>query len=193
MGEKADVRSIDAIGFFRGQVITSSEALRRLLDDCNSQVQRVHQWLSGECSQHWKQEARKRDQKLNSALSDLQRARIAQPDADPRSFADHNRAIRKAKTRVEEAAEKTRMIRQWTTKLDREAMILRGQLQRIGNMATHDLPKAARWLASLEEHLQGYTQSAPPMPMPDPLEGPTEAIEGRGRGGTQQTAEETDQ
>ena len=98
---------------------------------------------------------------------------------------------RMLEARVEEAAEKTRMIRQWTTKLDREAMILRGQLQRIGNMATHDLPKAARWLASLEEHLQGYTQSAPPMP--DPLDGPTEATEGRGRGGTQQTAEETDQ
>ena len=190
MGEKADVRSIDAIGFFRGQVIASSEAVQRLLDECNSQVRRVHQWLKGECSQHWKLEARKRNQKLNSALSDLQRARIAQPDADPRSFSDHNRAIRKAKARVEEAAEKTRMIRKWVIKLDREAMILRGQLQRIGNMADYDLPKAARWLATLESHLQGYTQSAPPIP--DPRKGPAEASEGRGRGGTQQTDEETD-
>ena len=192
MGEKADVRSIDAIGFFRGQVIAASEAMRRMLDDCNSQVRRVHQWLSGECAQYWKREARKRDQKLNSALSDLQRARIAQPDADPRSFVDHNRAIRKAKARVEEAAEKTRMIRKWTIKLERESMILRGQLQRIGHMAEYDMPKAARWLAALEAHLQGYTQAAPPMPMPDPLDGPAEASEGRGRGGTQQSDEEID-
>jgi len=193
MGEKANVRSIDAISFFRGQVIAASEAMRRMLDDCNSQVRRVHQWLNGECAQYWKREARKRDQKLNSALSDLQRARIAQPDADPRSFVDHNRAIRKTRARVEEAAKKIRMIRKWVIKLERESMILRSQLQRLGNLAEYDLPQAARWLAALEEHLQDYTQAAPQMPMPNQLNGPAEASEGRGRDGTQQTDEETDQ
>jgi uncharacterized protein YukE len=188
MAEKADVRSIDALAFFRGQVIGTSESIRRLLDDCNSQVRRVQQWLEGECAQYWKREARKRDQKLNTALSDLQRARIAQPDADIRSFVDHNRAIRKAKAKLEEAAEKSRLIRQWVIKMDREAMILRGQLQRIGHMAEYDLPAGARWLAALESHLQGYTQDAPQIPVPDQIDGPPQ--QDAGRGGTQREPEE---
>ena len=69
-------------------------------------------------------------------------------------------------------------------------MILRGQLQRISHLAEYDLPRAARWLASLESHLQGSVDVQPPMPVPG--DGDGEAAASRGRGGTDLPAEEED-
>ncbi len=180
MAKKANVTSIDTIGHLRGQVIETSASIRRIVDECVGQVRRAQQWLVNDCARHWQVEARKRDQKLNSALSDLQRARIAQPDADPRSFVDHNRAIRKAKRRREEASAKLQSIKKWTRKLEREEMIFRAQLQRIAQLAEYDLPRAARWLATLESHLQGYVEEPPPLPTPHQVSEDTAADFGQG-------------
>ncbi len=184
MAKKADVTSIDTIGHLRGQVVQASSAIRRIVDECIGQVRRAQQWLANDCTRHWQLESRKRDQKLNSALSDLQRARIAQPDADPRSFVDHNRAVRKAKLRREEAAQKLRDVKTWTRTLEREEMIFRAQLQRVAQLAEYDLPRAARWLASLESHLQGYLDEPPPLPTPHQLTEGTDPTVDLGQGGT---------
>jgi hypothetical protein len=184
MKEKANVSSIDSVGHLRGQVIESASSIRRIVDECLGQVRRTQQWLTSDCVTHWKIESRKRDQKLNSALSDLQRARIAQPDADPRSFVDHNRAVRKAKLRREEADEKLRRIKTWTRKLEREAVIFRAQLQRIAQIGEYDLPRAARWLATLERHLQGYVEELPPLPTPHQLSEDEPTVTDLGQRGT---------
>jgi hypothetical protein len=106
MAQQANIREVNAVSELRGRVVETSETLARLVDDCNSTMQRVVDWVSRDRASYWKYELRRRDQKIQSARSDLERAKIARPDADPRSFTDQTRALKKAKLRLDEAQAK---------------------------------------------------------------------------------------
>jgi len=156
MRDQANVQSIDAIAELRGQIIETSEALSRTLDECVSRTTRLLAWVQGPQLQHWRTQQRKRNQRLASARSDLERAKISRPDADPRSFVDQQRAIRRAKAAADEATEKLKVIAHWSRELDRQVTLFRGGLRPLATAAEADLPKASRWLTELIRHLEGY-------------------------------------
>jgi hypothetical protein len=164
MAEQANIREVNAVSELRGRVVETSETLARLVDDCNSTMQRVVDWVSRDRASYWKYELRRRDQKIQSARSDLERAKIARPDADPRSFTDQTRALKKAKLRLDEAQAKTKACRRWAIELERQSLLLRAGLRPVAAMADAELPAAIRWLTQLEQHLQGYLSEAPSMP-----------------------------
>ncbi|MCH2135660.1 MAG: hypothetical protein MK101_03645 [Phycisphaerales bacterium] len=164
MARQADIREVKAVGELRGRVVESAETLARLVDDCNSTMRRFVDWVTRDRASHWKSELRKRDQKLQTARSDLERAKIARPDADPRSFTDQIRALRRTKAALEEAQAKSRACKRWGVELERQALLLRAGLRPVSAMADAELPAAVRWLGQLEQHLQGYVAEAPVMP-----------------------------
>jgi len=164
MAEQANIREVRAVSELRGRVVETSETLARLVDDCNATMRRFVDWVARDRATYWKTELRRRDQKIQSARSDLERAKIARPDADPRSFTDQRRALKKAKTRLEEAQAKTKACKRWAIELERQALLLRAGLRPVAAMAEAELPAATRWLAQLEQHLQGYLSEAPTMP-----------------------------
>ncbi len=152
------------MGLLRARFVSTGETVGRVLDECLGQVRRAESWLANDCVMHWKIEARKREQKLSTALADLQRAQIARPDVDPRSFFDQNRAIRKAKDRREEAALKLRRIKYWQIELQRQLVKLRGRLQPMQTWTELDVANCVAWLRALEQHLDGYLTEKPPAP-----------------------------
>lgn len=164
MSQQANIKEVRAVGELRGRVVETSETLARLVDDCNSTMRRFVDWVSRDRAAHWKNEHRRRDQKMQTARSDLERAKIARPDADPRSFTDQVRALRKAKAALEEAEAKRRACKRWSVELERQALLLRAGLRPVAAMADAELPAATRWLGQLEQHLQGYLSEAPAMP-----------------------------
>jgi len=163
MSDSAHVESIDAIAHLRGRVIETSEAVNREIDGALSQVKRVLAWVQGPQLDYWKQQVRKREQKIATAMSDLERAKIARPDADPRTFVDQQRAVRRARQAVEEAKEKIRKVKYWSRELERHAMKFRGELQATATFGSATLPQTARWMAELIRHLEGYVSDAPAM------------------------------
>lgn len=164
MGEQANVKSIEAIGELRGRFVSTGESIRRILDECLGEVRRTMTWVEGPQLEHWKREARKREQKAASARSDLERAKISKPDADPRSFVDQTRALKRAKDALDEAHMKVRAIKRWARELQRHYMLFQGGIRPLATAAEVDMPKAGNWLRSLEQHLTGYLQVMPPMP-----------------------------
>jgi hypothetical protein len=164
MRDSAHVGAITAISELRGRFVEAGEAISRTVDECVSQAARTLTWVQGPQTEHWKRQSRKREQQHASAKSDLERAKIAQPDADPRSFVDHNRAIKKTKAAIEEAEQKVRSLKRWSRELERQITLFRGGIRPLAGAAEVDLPRAARWLKALEEHLGGYLAVAPALP-----------------------------
>jgi len=164
MRDQANVGAIEAISELRGKCIQASEDIRRTLDECLSQCARVLMWIQGPQTEYWRRQKRKREQAIATAKSDLQRAMIAKPDADPRSFIDQQRSIRRATAAVEHADKKTRAIKYWTRELERQLTLFRGGISPLANAAELDIPRASRWLKDLTAHLDGYLEVAPPMP-----------------------------
>ncbi len=164
MRDQVNVQSIDAISNLRGQIFETSDLLSRTIDECISRTTRLLAWIQGPQLQHWRMQKRKRDQRVASARSDLERAKISRPDADPRSFIDQQRAIRKAKAAADEADDKLKLIAHWCRELDRQITLFRGGLRPLASAAEANLPRAGRWLAELARHLEGYVEVAPPMP-----------------------------
>lgn len=179
MSKRAHVESITSISRLRGKVIETSEAINLEVDACLGQVKRVLSSVQGPQLDHWKQQVRKREQKIATALSDLERAKIARPDADPRTFVDQQRAVKRARQAVDEAKEKIRRLKYWGRELEREAMKFRGELQPISSYGALWLPQAARWLEQLIRHLDGYVATAPAMPEFTAEDTSTEASMGR--------------
>ena len=166
MRERANVGAIEAISELRGKCIQAGEDIRRTLDECLSHCARILMWVQGPQTEYWRRQKRKREQIVATAKSDLQRAMIAKPDADPRSFADQQRAIKRATDAIEEADRKTRAVKYWTRELERQLTLLRGGISPLANAAELDLPRASRWLKELTAHLEGYLEAAPAMPDP---------------------------
>ncbi|MDP7069892.1 MAG: hypothetical protein QF561_00915 [Phycisphaerales bacterium] len=191
MRDQANVRSIDAIAELRGRIVEASESMARTIDECVNRTTRLLAWVQGPQLQHWRGQKRKRDQRLASARSDLERAKISRPDADPRSFVDQQRAIRKAKAAADEATEKLKLIARWSRELDRQVTLFRGGLRPLSTAVEADLPRAAGWLAELVRHLEGYLEVAPPMPETTPSED-EQQLNSRGRHGTDGATEEVE-
>lgn len=164
MRDRANVGAIEAVSKLQGKCIQAGEEISRTLSGCSSQSAHVLNWVKGPQLDYWKGQKRKRQQNVLTAKSDLQRAMISQPDADPRSFTDQHRAIKRSMKAIEQADEKLSAIKYWSRELERQLVLFRGGIAPLANAAEVDLPRAGRWLKELVEHLEGYVKIAPPMP-----------------------------
>jgi hypothetical protein len=166
MRKQAKVGAIEAISELRGKCTQTGEDISRTLAECQSQSALVLTWVKGPQAHYWKRKKQKRQQQLETAKSDLQRAMIAKPDADPRSFTDQHLAITRARRAVQEADEKLVATKYWTRELERQLMLFRGGLGPLSTAADVGLAQASQWLSQLADHLDGYLKTMPPMPNP---------------------------
>ena len=181
MADQANVRSIDAISDCRAALIKYIPAARVTLGEARSDVLRTQQWVDAKKIE-WKNRLKKCNQLFANARSDLERAKIARPDAHPTMFTDQLRAIEKAKRNVEECEEKLKMNARWARELERESMLFQGSLQRLSRIIDGDLEKGVAWMASLLDHLSNYLQTkAPRLPRAEAAD--TDSTPHRRRGG----------
>ena len=184
MAERANVKSINTIADFRARLKTYIDSARTTISEAHSDVLRVQRWIDETQTHQWSMRLKKCRQLLANAKSDLERAKISRPDAHPTTFVDQQRAVRKAKSNLEECEYKIKAIKRWSRELDREGMIFKGHLNQLDRAVEGDLNRAATWLAKLVEHLEAYSSSPPPK-LPEP-EHSLEAKPSRRRAGSPQ-------
>ena len=161
MADRANVRSIDAISDCRASLVKYIPAARVTLGEARSDVLRTQQWVDAKKIE-WKNRLKKCNQLFANARSDLERAKIARPDAHPTMFTDQHRAIEKAKRKVEECEQKLKMNARWARELERESMLFQASLQRLSRIIDGDLEKGVAWMAALLDHLGNYLQTKAP-------------------------------
>ena len=162
MAEQANVRSIDAIADFRAALISYIESIRATTSEAKSHVQRMQHWVGETQKLEWTRRKKKGNEQLANARSDLERAKIARPDAHPTMFSDQIRGVERAKQNLAHCESKLVAISRWSRELEREGMLFQGSLQRLTRVVDGDLERCIAWMAALIEHLNAYLKTPPP-------------------------------
>jgi len=162
MAEQANVRSIDSIAVFRAALINYIESIRATTSEAKSHVLRMQHWVRETQKLEWTRRKKKCNEQLANARSDLERAKIARPDAHPSMFSDQIRGVERAKQALAHSENKLVVIARWSRELEREGMLFQGSLQRLSRVVDGDMERCTAWMAALIEHLNAYLKTPPP-------------------------------
>jgi DNA repair exonuclease SbcCD ATPase subunit len=155
---------------FRGE---SSAAL----DDLSAEIRRVSEWIHNDRKEYWTRELRRRWEAVSQARLQLQQARssrrVAGREAD---CIDEERALDRAKRRMEEAEEKVRAVQHWTLAIDRAIDEFQRNRNKFAVWLDTDLPKAVAALRRMSEALDDYISLEAPQASGLPTAAPSGAL-----------------
>lgn len=158
----ARVDSIDALREFRGAVWKFVETATLTLSDSEAHMQRVQVWLETEQLAYWQGQIRSRTEAVARAKEAVRAKRLFRADEMARpSDIEEQKALRLAISRLEEAEQKLANTKKYIQKLQKEVLLYKGQVQRMYNAVSNELPMAAAHLDHLITKLETYVGLAP--------------------------------
>jgi chromosome segregation ATPase len=167
MNEAANVRSLDAIREFRLAVVKFKEQASHALSAVNVEIARTLDWLSHDQLKYWKEEVRRREDRVNEAKMDLHRCQLSKNAAgETPACTDQKVALTKAKKRLAEAEEKIETIRKWCQIIEHEISEYRGPSQQLAGALDAKFPQAINLLDRKLTVLEQYVNTAPPEAAP---------------------------
>src|SRR5437870_5033830 len=115
MPQQANVTSVEALRDFRSNLIVYVSKARPTLEEVSSDVMRTKLWLETDRLIYWENQVRRCTRKLEQANQALFGARLSNLQ---QAGSAELLAVRKAKTQLEEAQGKVKLIKKWTRELD---------------------------------------------------------------------------
>ena len=158
MADRAHVRSTEDLQALRLALVRFVERARPAVDEVESEIHKLRDWLEGERLQHWRVQIRRREAILEDARQHL---RAMQSRGPCRSEV---RQVRIAEEKVEEAQRKMAAVRSWITRLDGDARDPLMRCRQLSTMLDVDLPAGERQLGQLLGHLEAYAEHSSPKP-----------------------------
>lgn len=159
----ANVRSLDAIDYFRAHLVEFIDSGRTALSEAESDIERTRGWLERERVPHWNRQIRKRSELVSRAKSELFRKQTQATAKDSRpSVVDEKRALQRAIRRLEEAENRMRSTKRWIRMLEREMALYKGNVSGFSTAVERDLPHAVGLLKKMSENLEQYVSMSPP-------------------------------
>ena len=151
---EADVRSIDAVRDWHATLANYADSLSEALSGVEMEIRRAYDWLEEQQSL-WKQAIRDSEEEVVRAKAELSQRKFKTWDGREPDCTVQERALRRAKARLEHAEEQVERVRQWIGRLPKVIdEVYRGAGRRLQNFLDDDLPKGqtdlARRIASLE-------------------------------------------
>jgi len=165
MARIARVESVEALKHLRAALVKFAYEVRSALGSAETTVSRARSWVDDEQKNYWQQQKRQRHDALQKAMEALRAKELYQrPDGTRQSADEEEKAVKIAERRLEEAEEKLKFVRHWSTYLEREQQLFRGQINGLATAGESDVPRAAadleRMIISLETYLAEAAVSA---------------------------------
>lgn len=176
MADRARVHSVEVLARFRPALVKFVDECQAAIVSAEADAGRAVMRIRNDRLPHWKKQIRVREDELNTAKRELAMKKIMRDADDARADVDQVKAVEKAKRRVAEAQEKTRLCMQWARKLDKEQSNFRGQVGALKRVLEMDMPRALEELDRMSLALEDYTK----------LGSPTQSTRPRDTGGNQQ-------
>jgi hypothetical protein len=151
--QRAHVTSVEALESFRTSLILYVSKARPTLEDVSADVLRTRLWLENEQRLHWESQVRRRAK----ALEQAEQARSTE-----------QMAVRKAKSALEEAEAKLKLLKYWSREFDSRVEPLVKQLEKLHTFLSNDALQANAYLAQAITTLSSYAEMAPPSAAPVP-------------------------
>ena len=169
MGRFARVTSI-------GVLQTTAAALQRfrgeaasVLEDLEIEVRRASEWIHHDRKDYWTHELRRSQDAVSEARNQLQQARISRrTEGHEPACIDEQRALDRAKRRLEIAEQKVRAVKQWTMAIDRAMDEFQANRTRFATWLDTDLLKAVAALDRMSQSLESYVSLATPEDRDEP-------------------------
>src|SRR3954470_14591307 len=168
MNPGADVQAIDALQDWHDAVVLFRDEALDALSSINMEVRRAFDWIAEE-GHAWQREVREAEQAVVQAKAELSQRKTPNFDGRIPDTSVQERALARAKARLERAEEQVEVCRKWAVRLPKLVNEdYEGPARRLNTFLETDPPAAIAHLAARIEALHRYTQvqpaSAPPAP-----------------------------
>jgi hypothetical protein len=162
MSPRANVRSLDAIRYFRPAVIRFEDDVAAALTGLRTELNRTLQWLDHDCPAYWQQQIRSGFDSVAEARTQLARRQMMTVAGRHPDCIDEKKALGRAKERLELAQDKLRLCRQWSIKAHRAADEYNSRIGRVEQSMSQNLPRMKVILERIVEALESYSASERP-------------------------------
>jgi hypothetical protein len=157
MGQGARVSSIDILQ-------TIAVALKKFhceagssMDDLDVELHRALEWIFHDRKEFWTHERRVAEERVAEARIQLKQAQASRRIADYRpGCIDEQKALEKAKRRLQIAEEKVRAVQHWTTVIERAVDACQRSRAQFTAWLDNDVPKGIAKLNRMSDSLENY-------------------------------------
>lgn len=158
-----------ALARFRGEAANA-------MDDLEIELRRALEWIHSDRKDYWLHEARRASDAVTQARIQLQQAKVSRRMAghEP-SCIDEQRALERAKRRLQTAEQRIEAVRHWTHTIDRAVDdFIRSRTQFL-TWLDADTPAAVAALHRMSQSLESYISLETPTDPGSPLRGLAQA------------------
>jgi hypothetical protein len=157
MSPRANVRSLDAIRYFRPAVVRFDDDVKAALTGLRTELNRTIQWLDHDCPAYWQQQIRNGFDSVAEARTQLSRRQMMTVAGRHPDCIDEKKALSRAKQQLELAQEKLRLCRQWSIKAHRAADEYSSRIGRAEQAMAQGVPRMLAILERIMVALEEYT------------------------------------
>ncbi|MCE5268623.1 MAG: hypothetical protein LLG00_12125 [Planctomycetaceae bacterium] len=163
MSGPARVTSIEVLPLLAAGVAKFRSDAQSALEDLGIEVRRAQEWIHHDRKEFWKRELQKAYEQLTQARLKLQQARTVRRigNQEPACL-DEQRAVDRAKHRVDVAQEKVEAVRHWTGKIDRAVDDFLRARSQFSAWLEVELPRGVAALNEMSESLVSYISMKAP-------------------------------
>jgi len=158
MAGPAQITSVEAIEAFRADLIVYLGQMRPVVDEVGSELVRMKAWLQTEQRQHWEQQARLRQRRLEEAQAELFNARLSTIQD---STILQNLAVQRTRQAVQEAETKLSRMKKWDRELENLADPLVKQVEQLQGFLSTDMARGVEVLNQILLAMEAYTRLKP--------------------------------
>jgi len=156
MDSQASVGSVDAFRDFRAAFVKFGDASRNALIAVDIEIRRMLDWLEKDQGAYWKNEIRRREEKLNEAKAALHRKRITATFGNAVSDSEEILMVRRAQAKLEHAENKLKEVKQWYLTVEQAVNEYRGPAQLFGSALDAGVPRGLSALDRMAEIIESY-------------------------------------
>jgi chromosome segregation ATPase len=164
MSQFANVTSITSLAELKASFATFTSEACEALSSLEMEIRRSLDWLQ-EQLKYWQATVRKCEDEVFQAKQELARRKMMRISDRPLDTTEQEKALRKARARLEHAEEKVKATRQWLRKLPEEIINFEGPARQLAGMLDADMPKIdallERKITALEAYVQTESGPAP--------------------------------
>lgn len=171
MADQARVASIDALEDFRTALVRYQSRAVQALDDVNTEVKQMREWIHYDRRIHWKAEIKRQTRKLEQAEAELMTSKFSDLKDD---HSVQQLQVKRARRALAEAEEKLRLTKRWARDFDSTVAPASRQLDGLRERLATTLPKAVAGMGETIGLLREYAEVRGVSPNKPPAESETQ-------------------
>ena len=156
MATNADVRSLEQLEIFLGQMERFRTELLKQIENLEVELRRLTSWLEGDAVNYWMDELKKAQRKFSETQDALSRCMSYVRSEERRPCTEEKKRVLLAKRRREVCETKLKMVKAAAAHWERERTKNQARLERCRDMADADLLVALHHLRGQLEQLATY-------------------------------------